>query len=570
MMQSSITDGHSASYGANLLKPEKMEDLSTDSQALPAGSIIQEFEIERVLGAGGFGITYIAKDMSLGRQVVIKENLPSQFSWRETSTGTVRPRNSSGGDLEDFEWSLNNFLREAETLASLDHPGIVRVLRKFEANGTAYFVMPYVDGIPLDALVDERNSHGQGFTENEIHGMTSRLLAALGYLHERGIYHRDIKPGNILVTIEGVPVLIDFGPARQRISERSMTVIESAGYTPFEQLQSKGNVGPWSDLYSLGATLVKTITYETPPKAADRVMDDPWEGLVNCSKLNGTYSEPLLRSIEKAMSVSPANRWQASQEWVDELNNPSANSTTQLEKVATQQAAPKAIPAAEQIPETSSEQQESTPHKDVSRPSTSANATDAESAYEHEEPLVTVTDWRQATLNARCPSCGSKLSFGTEMLKPKAWSIGKYQNFTCPSCNTQTSMNDLGTIEASENVNLEVSVAKLLFSYSGRANRRTFWLLGFLPLMILLYAAAWTSESSLFVVLIWFFWVFGISLPLYVRRLHDTGTTGYLVLLLFIPYLGFILMVIMGFFPGNKGFNMYGPPHDQMKYPWLK
>ena len=102
------------------------------------------------------------------------------------------------------------------------------------------------------------------------------MLDALAYLHDRGIYHRDIKPANILITMEGIPTLIDFGSARQRLSERSMTVIESAGYTPFEQLQSKGNVGPWSDLYALAATIVKAITGDAPPKANDRAFDDPF------------------------------------------------------------------------------------------------------------------------------------------------------------------------------------------------------------------------------------------------------------------------------------------------------
>jgi serine/threonine protein kinase len=273
-----------------------METTSPDSQALPPGTHLHEFVIEKVLGAGGFGITYLARDTGLNRQVVIKENLPTQFAWRETSTGTVRPRHSSGGDADDYQWSMNNFLREAETLASLDHPGIVRVLRKFEANGTAYFVMPFVDGVALDTLIEDRRGKDKPFSEDELRGLLERVLAALAYLHDRGIYHRDIKPGNILISNDGVPALIDFGSARQRLSERSMTVVESAGYTPFEQLQSRGNVGPWSDLYALGATLVKAITFETVPKAADRIMGDPWRGLLANGKIAGHYSPAFLRS----------------------------------------------------------------------------------------------------------------------------------------------------------------------------------------------------------------------------------------------------------------------------------
>ena len=298
-----------------LLSIFTMDTESPDSQALPQGTLLHEFVVERVLGSGGFGITYLARDTSLGRQVVIKENLPSQFAWRETTTGTVRPRHSTGGDLADYEWSMNNFLREAETLASLDHPCICRVLRKFEMNGTAYFVMPFVEGVTLDKLIADWKTTNRLFTEEELSGLLENMLGALGYIHDRGIYHRDIKPGNILITNEGIPVLIDFGSARQRLSERSMTVIESAGYTPFEQLQSKGNVGPWSDLYALAATLVKTITSETPPKAADRVMDDPWPGLVTNSGVSAHYSTRFLRSIEKALAPLPKDRWQNAGEW---------------------------------------------------------------------------------------------------------------------------------------------------------------------------------------------------------------------------------------------------------------
>ena len=140
----------------------------------------------------------------------------------------------------------------------MDHPGIVRVLRQFSANGTAYFVMPFVEGVPFDGLIEERSAKNKPFTQEELLGLTTRMLDALGYIHQCNLYHRDIKPANILISMDGIPVLIDFGSARQSIGERSMTVIESAGYTPFEQLQSRGNIGPWSDLYAFGATLAKS------------------------------------------------------------------------------------------------------------------------------------------------------------------------------------------------------------------------------------------------------------------------------------------------------------------------
>ena len=295
------------------------ESTAPSGQALPAGTRLEEFEVERVLGTGGFGITYLARDTSLGRKVVIKENLPSAFAFRDTASGTVRSRSGLTEDEDNFRWSMENFLREADTLASLDHPGIVPVLRKFEANGTAYFVMPYMEGLPLDELMKNRRERGEEISDDELRGLLEHVLDALGYLHARGIYHRDIKPGNILVTKEGVPILIDFGSARQRLSERSMTVVESAGYTPFEQLQSRGNVGPWSDLYSLGATVAKAITGEAPPKAADRILDDPWVALAQRGKLRGRYSGELLESIDRALDPQVSPRFQEAGGWLRAL-----------------------------------------------------------------------------------------------------------------------------------------------------------------------------------------------------------------------------------------------------------
>jgi formylglycine-generating enzyme required for sulfatase activity len=284
-------------------------------QALPSGTRIEEFVIERVLGSGGFGITYLARDTALGRKVVIKENLPAQFAYRETTSLMVRPRHS-GSDAADFAWSLENFSKEAAMLASLDHPGIVRVHRSFQALGTAYFVMPFVDGMAFDSLIESHKAKNRHFDEAGLRGLLTRMLDALGYLHDRGIYHRDIKPANILITNDGVPVLIDFGSARQRLSERSMTVVESAGYTPFEQLQSRGNVGPWSDLYALGGTLVKAITFESMPKAADRVFNDPYMPLAGRAELLTAYGNGLLVSVDKALAVQSQNRHRDAGEWV--------------------------------------------------------------------------------------------------------------------------------------------------------------------------------------------------------------------------------------------------------------
>ena len=295
------------------------EPPSPSGQALPPGTRLEEFEVERVLGQGGFGITYLARDTKLNRKVVIKENLPAQFAFRDTTSGTVRSRSETGDDAESFAWSMKNFIKEAEMLANLDHPGIASVLRSFEANGTGYFVMPFEKGVALSDWIRSREEKSKPFTEDEIIGLLEHTLDALGYMHGRGIYHRDIKPGNILITKEGVPVLIDFGSARQRLSERSMTVVESAGYTSFEQLQSRGNVGPWSDLYGLGATLAKMLAGEAPPKANDRVFDDPWQPLATRPELAKDYSKDFLESIDCALVPAVSGRMQDAQEWLGAL-----------------------------------------------------------------------------------------------------------------------------------------------------------------------------------------------------------------------------------------------------------
>jgi serine/threonine protein kinase len=287
---------------------------ASGGKELPAGTRLEEFVIERVLGSGGFGITYLARDASLNRQVVIKENLPSQFAHRDTSSLVVNPGRGRE-DEDNFRWSLENFSREAEMLASLHHPGIVSVLRRFEAFGTAYFVMPFVESVALDELINERRAGNKPFAEEELRGLLERTLPALDHLHQRGIYHRDIKPGNILITNGGIPVLIDFGSARQRLGERSMTVIESPGYTPFEQLQSRGNVGPWSDLYALAGTLCKAITGDAPPKVNDRIRRDPHVPLAQRPDVISLYSRAFLSSIDKALAVDEEERWQSAPEW---------------------------------------------------------------------------------------------------------------------------------------------------------------------------------------------------------------------------------------------------------------
>lgn len=311
-------------------------------QELPQGSRLEEFVIERTLGVGGFGITYLALDTSLGRKVVVKEHLPDAFSFRDVAAMTVRPRHSSGEMLENYQWALDSFLREAEMLAALDHPNIVRVLRRFEGNGTAYFVMPFVEGESFDKVIEHRQKDGGHFTESQLHALLEALLNAFTYLHGQGVHHRDVKPGNILLTADKRPVLIDFGAARQHLGQKSMTVIESAGYTPFEQTESRGNIGPWSDLYALGGVLRKAITFETPARSADRIRRDPMTDLASDPAWNQRYSMRFLQSVDRALRVNEEDRWQDGAQWLDHLRE-QPNETAESKPGAARQPEPQGV-----------------------------------------------------------------------------------------------------------------------------------------------------------------------------------------------------------------------------------
>ena len=288
--------------------------------ALPVGCILGDYTIERVIGQGGFGITYLAHDAAGQRKVVIKESLPATFAVRRQDSYRVEPR-GSGDSRENFRWATENFLKEAQLLASLNHPNIVPVYKAFSAIGTAFYVMPWMGGMDLAAYAHMVG----GLNEGQMRGLLCNLLNAFSYLHSRNLLHRDIKPGNILCTEDGTPVLIDFGTARAMVSERSQTVVESAGYTPIEQMQSHGNTGPWTDLYALGATCHKLITGEHPPRSSDRMgKTDCYVPLAGRAELKGRYSANFLAGIDKALAVWPEDRWQSADEWLGNLMEPAA------------------------------------------------------------------------------------------------------------------------------------------------------------------------------------------------------------------------------------------------------
>jgi len=286
--------------------------------ALPPQSRLHWFVIERVLGQGGFGITYLARDTNLDQRVAIKEYLPIEFATRMPDA-TIRSRTE---DLRDrYRWGLERFIQEARTLARFDHPSIVRVQSVFEFNNTAYMVMRFEDGINLAALLDRRGT----LPEDELLRILLPILDGLELVHNAGFIHRDIKPDNIHVGDDGRPVLLDFGSARQALGNaHTLTILVAPGYAPFEQYYSdSGNQGPWTDIYGLGATCYRAIAGRSPLDAISRskgILGSTQDVLVPATVIGaGRYSGRLLAAIDHALEFAEKDRPQAIADWRQEL-----------------------------------------------------------------------------------------------------------------------------------------------------------------------------------------------------------------------------------------------------------
>jgi serine/threonine protein kinase len=237
------------------------------SLTLPIGFRLFEYRIDGVLGQGGFGIAYAATDVNLAAKVVIKEYLPEEFAYR-TTDNTVQARDDT--DQEFYQSGLDSFLVEARTLATFRHPHIVRVARFFEANKTAYMVLEYERGQSLKAW---RKKRGDNIPESMLVTLLAPLLDGLAVVHKSGYLHRDIKPDNIYVRDEdGSLVLLDFGAARQTATEKAeVGTVVTPGYGPIEQYAGGGRQGPWTDIYSMGATLFWLVTGRKPIDAPGRL-----------------------------------------------------------------------------------------------------------------------------------------------------------------------------------------------------------------------------------------------------------------------------------------------------------
>lgn len=298
----------------------------TNLIALPSGTVlVGDYRIERVLGAGGFGITYLATEIALARLVTIKEYFPSDIAARDGNIEAV-PR--SRDCASDYKWGLDRFIEEAQTLAKFDHTNIVRVYRYFRANSTGYMVLHFEEGKSLKGWLQ---GLGRAPRQKELDAILVPLLDALELIHKSDFLHRDIAPDNIIIRKAGDPVLIDFGSARGEIASHTKTVsaLVKPGYSPYEQYaETSHKQGPWTDIYALAGTLYHAITGKRPPDAPSRMVKDDLvparDGALS------SYRAGFLKAIDKALTLSVEKRPQSIAAWRQDLFVPDPTRTSWL------------------------------------------------------------------------------------------------------------------------------------------------------------------------------------------------------------------------------------------------
>lgn len=292
--------------------------MNSQASNLQNGFEILWYQIDSVLGRGGFGITYLARDTNLNQMVAIKEYLPHDYASR-SGDSTVQPDSKEHDKV--YAWGLDRFMSEAQTLAKFKHPNIVRVLSVFKLNNTGYMVMEYETGKDLKSLYKDKK-----MTQAELESIYYPIMDGLSQVHREGFIHRDIKPANIYIRSDGSPVLLDFGSARQAIgtATRTLTAMLSVGYAPIEQYNDgSGKQGPWTDIYSIGASMYQAITGKMPTESTMRGMSmihnepDPYSPLSH-RRIDG-FSPHFLRAIDQSLKLQIQDRPQTIEEFLDML-----------------------------------------------------------------------------------------------------------------------------------------------------------------------------------------------------------------------------------------------------------
>ncbi|MEP7295367.1 MAG: protein kinase [Burkholderiales bacterium] len=288
---------------------------SMDRFALTVGTRMGEVEIVRVLASGGFGIVYLARDHALDRDVAVKEFMPTALVAR---TDGQRVSVRSAAHAQTFALGVQSFVNEARLLARFSHPAMMKVYRFWKANGTAYMAMPFVRG---PTLRDVRRSMSEPPTEAWLLALLGPLLDALSMLHAEGIYHRDIAPDNVLLSSDGMPILLDFGAARRLVGDRtqSITSVLKPRFAPIEQYAESTQLrqGPWTDVYALAAVVAYLLDGTPPPAATARSIHDDMVPLAE-RHIHGV-STGFLSALDWALAVRPEDRPQSAAAFRDAL-----------------------------------------------------------------------------------------------------------------------------------------------------------------------------------------------------------------------------------------------------------
>ncbi|ENO87619.1 MAG TPA: serine/threonine-protein kinase [Thauera aminoaromatica] len=269
--------------------------------ALPPGFQLDQYRIERQLSLGGFSIVYLARDAH-GMAVAIKEYLPNSLALRKE--GETEPQVSEEHRLA-FRYGMKCFFEEGRSLAKLMHPNVVRVLNFFRANGTVYMVMQFERGRTLHDYI---RKHRGEVKEMLIRAVFARMLNGLREVHAHKLMHLDIKPSNIYLRNDGTPVLLDFGAARQTLmsDQPVLKPMYTPGYAAPEQYEKGAQLGPWTDIYSVGASLHACIVGSPPPRADERAQEDTLQPLARTQA--GRYSRQLLELVDWCLHLDPQQR----------------------------------------------------------------------------------------------------------------------------------------------------------------------------------------------------------------------------------------------------------------------
>lgn len=305
------------------------EGTASDPQCLPPGTVLNgQYLVGKSLGRGGFGITYLAWDLNLNVKLAIKEYLPESFATRSPGSDMVSAFSGEMG--KQYSYGLEKFLDEAKAVAQFNgHPNIVAVRNFFRENGTAYFVMDYIEGQTFKKYIEGK---GGRVSFDETVKIMTQVMDALKEVHEKGMLHRDISPDNVYLTKNGQVKVLDFGAARNAVGEnnKSISVILKPGYAPEEQYRSKGKQGPWTDVYAVGATVYRAIVGQVPPESLDRMERDDLQQPSRFGVVLPPYAEA---AIIKALAIRAADRFQTMEQFQNAITGKQADTASQQDVV---------------------------------------------------------------------------------------------------------------------------------------------------------------------------------------------------------------------------------------------